>query len=175
MWVFGSFISFLCILHLYVLSRRKNPHGQIQGHNINSVNKLAKLQATLVGNYDSPTHSLTGVKCRAASLAKNKNWYCGKSVFQDHKTRHSTYSGSWGEGESLPRTSSLKSYTLYTLYSIQHQAAQQEGCIGGGLNWQQIQCIVVMRLWRWYETIPDQWWTTIKNNCYQYGCQTTKP
>ena len=34
-------------------------------------NKLAKLQATLVGNYDSPTYSLTGVKCRATSVAKN--------------------------------------------------------------------------------------------------------
>ena len=29
------------------------------------LNKLAKLQATLVGNYDSPTYSLTWVKCRA--------------------------------------------------------------------------------------------------------------
>ena len=34
-------------------------------------NKLAKLQATLVGSYDSPTDLLTGVKCRATSIAKN--------------------------------------------------------------------------------------------------------
>ena len=34
-------------------------------------NKLAKLQATLVGNYDSPTYSFTGVKCRATKVAKN--------------------------------------------------------------------------------------------------------
>ena len=34
------------------------------------VNKLAKLQASLVRNYDSPTDSLTGVKCRATSVAK---------------------------------------------------------------------------------------------------------
>ena len=34
-------------------------------------NKLAKLQATLVRNYDSPTDSLMGVKCRATSVAKN--------------------------------------------------------------------------------------------------------
>ena len=33
-------------------------------------NKLAKLQATLVQNYDLPTESLTGVKCRATSVAK---------------------------------------------------------------------------------------------------------
>ena len=33
-------------------------------------NKLAKLQATLVGNLDSPTDLLTGVKCRATSVAK---------------------------------------------------------------------------------------------------------
>ena len=35
------------------------------------LNKLAKLQATLVGNYDSLTYSLTGVKCRGTSVAKN--------------------------------------------------------------------------------------------------------
>ena len=36
-------------------------------------NKLAKLQAMLVRNrnYDSLTESLTGVKCRATSVAKN--------------------------------------------------------------------------------------------------------
>ena len=34
------------------------------------LNKLAKLQATLVVNYDSLTYSLTGVKCRATSVAK---------------------------------------------------------------------------------------------------------
>ena len=34
-------------------------------------NKLAKLLATLVRNYYSPTDSLTGVKCRATSVAKN--------------------------------------------------------------------------------------------------------
>ena len=31
-----------------------------------------KLQATLVQNYDRPAHSLTGVKCRATSVAKNE-------------------------------------------------------------------------------------------------------
>ena len=30
-----------------------------------------KLQATLVRNYDRVTYSLTGVKCRATSVAKN--------------------------------------------------------------------------------------------------------
>ena len=30
-----------------------------------------KLQATLVRNYDRLTYSLTGVKCRAISVAKN--------------------------------------------------------------------------------------------------------
>ena len=34
------------------------------------MNKLAKLQATLVWNYDSPTDLLTGVKYRATSVAK---------------------------------------------------------------------------------------------------------
>ena len=33
-------------------------------------NKLAKLQATLVRNYDLLTDLLTGVKCRATSVAK---------------------------------------------------------------------------------------------------------
>ena len=35
------------------------------------VNKLASLEATLVRNYDPPTRSLTGVRCRATSVAKN--------------------------------------------------------------------------------------------------------
>ena len=35
------------------------------------INKLASLEATLVRNYDRLTHSLTGVKCRATSVAKN--------------------------------------------------------------------------------------------------------
>ena len=34
-------------------------------------NKLASLGATLVRNYDSLTYLLTGVKCRATSVAKN--------------------------------------------------------------------------------------------------------
>ena len=33
-------------------------------------NKLAILKATLVQNYDTPTDRLTGVKCRATSVAK---------------------------------------------------------------------------------------------------------
>ena len=33
-------------------------------------NKLASLEATLVRNYDRPTDLLTGVKCRATSVAK---------------------------------------------------------------------------------------------------------
>ena len=33
-------------------------------------NKLAILKATLVQNYDTPTDRLTGVKCRATSIAK---------------------------------------------------------------------------------------------------------
>ena len=41
----------------------------MRGHDLTN-NKLAKLQATLVGNYDSPTYSLTGVKCGATSVAK---------------------------------------------------------------------------------------------------------
>ena len=40
--------------------------------NGHSVKKQArKLQATLVRNYDPLTDSLTGVKCRATSVAKN--------------------------------------------------------------------------------------------------------
>ena len=35
-------------------------------------NKLASLEATLVRNYDRPTQRLTGVKCRATSVAKNQ-------------------------------------------------------------------------------------------------------
>ena len=35
-------------------------------------NKLASLEATLVRNYDSLTHSLTGVRCRATSVANKK-------------------------------------------------------------------------------------------------------
>ena len=31
-----------------------------------------KLQATLVQNYEQPSDSLTGVKCRATSLAKKE-------------------------------------------------------------------------------------------------------
>ena len=34
------------------------------------VKQARKLQATLVQNYDSLTYSLTGVKCRATSVAK---------------------------------------------------------------------------------------------------------
>ena len=34
------------------------------------LNKLASLGATLVRNYDSLTYLLTGVKCRATSVAK---------------------------------------------------------------------------------------------------------
>ena len=33
-----------------------------------------KLQATLVRNYDLPTDRLTGVKCRATSVAKKANF-----------------------------------------------------------------------------------------------------
>ena len=37
-----------------------------------NINKLASLEATLVRNSAHPlTHSLTGVKCRATSVAKN--------------------------------------------------------------------------------------------------------
>ena len=35
-----------------------------------------KLQATLVRNYQPPTQSLTGVKCRATSVAKNASQSC---------------------------------------------------------------------------------------------------
>ena len=35
-----------------------------------NANKLASLEATLVRNYHPTTHSLTGVKCRATSVAK---------------------------------------------------------------------------------------------------------
>ena len=42
----------------------------LQGRKINIFNKLASLGATLVRNYDPLTHSLTGVKCRATSVAK---------------------------------------------------------------------------------------------------------
>ena len=35
-------------------------------------NKLASLEATLVGNYDLPSDRLTVVKCRATGVAKNK-------------------------------------------------------------------------------------------------------
>ena len=35
-------------------------------------NKLASLEATLVRNYDLLTYLLTGVKCRATSVAKKK-------------------------------------------------------------------------------------------------------
>ena len=35
-------------------------------------NKLASLEATLVRNYDPLTDLLTGVKCRATSVAKKK-------------------------------------------------------------------------------------------------------
>ena len=48
-------------------------------------NKLAKLQATLVGIYDSPTYSLTGVKCRATSVAKKQS---GWEIIQGSYTRH---------------------------------------------------------------------------------------
>ena len=34
-------------------------------------NKLASLETTLVRKYDPPSLSLTGVKCRATSVAKN--------------------------------------------------------------------------------------------------------
>ena len=48
-------------------------------------NKLAKLQATLVGNYDSPTYSLTGVKSRATSVANKQS---GWEIIQGSYTRH---------------------------------------------------------------------------------------
>ena len=35
-------------------------------------NKLASLEATLVRNYDPLTDRLTGVKCRATSVAKKR-------------------------------------------------------------------------------------------------------
>ena len=43
-------------------------------------NKLASLEATLVQNYDRFTHSLTGVKCRATSVAKNHTWGASGTV-----------------------------------------------------------------------------------------------
>ena len=36
-------------------------------------NKLASLEATLVRNYDPATYLLTGVRCRATSVAKKKS------------------------------------------------------------------------------------------------------
>ena len=41
-----------------------------------------KLQATLVRNYDRPTDSLTGVKCRATSVAKNDRRNSGGTLRQ---------------------------------------------------------------------------------------------
>ena len=41
--------------------------------NISKTNKLANLEAKLVRNYDQLTHSLTDVKCRATSVAKNSH------------------------------------------------------------------------------------------------------
>ena len=38
---------------------------------VTKINKLASLEATLVRNYDPLNHLLTGVKCRATSVAKN--------------------------------------------------------------------------------------------------------
>ena len=46
-----------------------NPTKKTIKHNF--WNKLSKLQASLVWNYDWLTDSLTGVKCRATSVAKN--------------------------------------------------------------------------------------------------------
>ena len=59
-----SFLNFLEFFshgnthsYIVVLGRRRN--------------KLASLEATLVRNYDPLNHLLTGVKCRATSVAKN--------------------------------------------------------------------------------------------------------
>ena len=45
---------------------------KISNHNTTTTTtkQARKLQATLVRNYAPPTHSLTGVKCRATSVAK---------------------------------------------------------------------------------------------------------
>ena len=62
-----SFMYFLLSISWFKSSQyliQKNHKGK------EAKNKLAKLQATLVRNYDSPTDSLTGVKCRATSVAK---------------------------------------------------------------------------------------------------------
>ena len=51
-----------------------------KGHEDPTLIKQArKLQATLVQNYDPLTHLLTGVKCRATSVAKNMRFYCKTS------------------------------------------------------------------------------------------------
>ena len=47
--------------------------GALKGSSIRLTwgkNKLASLEATLVRNYDPATDRLTGVKCRATSVAK---------------------------------------------------------------------------------------------------------
>ena len=67
------------MLHISNLSATKKlsiPKKFIEkGHTLH-ISKLSatkqacRLQATLVRNYAPPTHSLTGVKCRATSVAK---------------------------------------------------------------------------------------------------------
>ena len=55
-------------------NERENKKEREQDHKKerkNKENKLASLEATLVRNYDPPTRSLTGVRCRATSIAKN--------------------------------------------------------------------------------------------------------
>ena len=47
-------------------------------------NKLASLEATLARNYDRPTNWLTGVKCRATSVAKNIfSWHLSVEYHHD--------------------------------------------------------------------------------------------
>ena len=87
--------------------------------NYKHYNKLASLGATLVRNYDSLTYLLTGVKCRATSVAKNINialawkiyhgWslmylccvVCGRRIYPSGKLANGRFIGPyiklWGE------------------------------------------------------------------------------
>ena len=59
--------------HIGILLRGQKSTPQKTKKYLKSIKQARKLQATLVRNYDRLTDSLTGVKCRATSVAKNQS------------------------------------------------------------------------------------------------------
>ena len=57
--------------HLHSVARSSSsPSAKLLEASKKEKNKLASLEATLVRNYDPATYLLTGVKCKATSVAK---------------------------------------------------------------------------------------------------------